>query len=143
MADIDITHEDRISTIMMSDRERKDTLSSEAYWTMVERLCKCAPSVQWIVVEGKGGAFCSGIDPASEMDVASPAKNLEGELIQRTNGIEHRGMPMNDRELSFWGWGYAEKFPDDAERRVLKERIETLLDFPERPLLDPPTVEDV
>jgi alkyldihydroxyacetonephosphate synthase len=49
---------------------------------------------------------------------------------------------MNDRELSFWGWGYAEKFPDDAERRELKERVETLLDFPERPLLDPPNIED-
>jgi alkyldihydroxyacetonephosphate synthase len=49
---------------------------------------------------------------------------------------------MNDRELSFWGWGYADKFPDDAERRDLKERVETLLDFPERPLLDPPTIED-
>lgn len=49
---------------------------------------------------------------------------------------------MNDCELSFWGWGYAEKFPDDAERRELKERVETFLDFPERPLLDPPNVED-
>jgi alkyldihydroxyacetonephosphate synthase len=50
---------------------------------------------------------------------------------------------MTADELSFWGWGYAEKFPDESERRELKERLENLLGFPERPLLDPPALDDV
>ncbi|MFB6142406.1 MAG: FAD-binding oxidoreductase [Halorientalis sp.] len=50
---------------------------------------------------------------------------------------------MADGERSFWGWGHVDRFPDDEERRDLKEQLETLLDFPERPLLDPPTLADV
>jgi alkyldihydroxyacetonephosphate synthase len=50
---------------------------------------------------------------------------------------------MDERELSFWGWGYADKFPDDEERRELKARIEGMLGFPERPLLSPPDIESV
>jgi alkyldihydroxyacetonephosphate synthase len=50
---------------------------------------------------------------------------------------------MSDRELSFWGWGYADRFPDDGERRELADRLEGMLGFPERPLLDPPTVDEV
>ena len=50
---------------------------------------------------------------------------------------------MTDRELSFWGWGYADRFPDDEKRRELKARLEGMLGFPERPLLAPPTVDDV
>ncbi|WP_246982344.1 FAD-binding oxidoreductase [Halorientalis marina] len=50
---------------------------------------------------------------------------------------------MSDRELSFWGWGHADRFPDDEERRELKTRLEGMLGFPERPLLDPPTIDAV
>lgn len=45
-------------------------------------------------------------------------------------------------ELSFWGWGYSRKTPDDEERRELAEMVETYLGFPERPMLDMPTLED-
>jgi len=45
-------------------------------------------------------------------------------------------------ELSFWGWGYESKLPDDEERRELKQMVETYLGFPERPLLDLPTLEE-
>ena len=48
-----------------------------------------------------------------------------------------------DRQRSFWGWGYADRFPEEEARRELKDRIEGMLGFPERPLLDPPTLEDV
>ena len=47
-----------------------------------------------------------------------------------------------DEELSFWGWGYKSKLPDEDERRRLAEMAETYLGFPERPLLEPPTLED-
>ncbi|WP_335998906.1 FAD-binding oxidoreductase [Halorientalis halophila] len=50
---------------------------------------------------------------------------------------------MSDRDLSFWGWGYAEKFPDEDERRELKDRLETMLGFPERELRDPPALDEV
>jgi alkyldihydroxyacetonephosphate synthase len=50
---------------------------------------------------------------------------------------------MSDSDLSFWGWGYAEKFPDESERDELATRMETMLGFPERPRLDPPTLSDV
>jgi alkyldihydroxyacetonephosphate synthase len=45
-------------------------------------------------------------------------------------------------DLSFWGWGYADRFPDEDERRATAERLERELGFPERPLLDPPTMEE-
>ena len=47
-----------------------------------------------------------------------------------------------ESELSFWGWGYSHKIPDDEERRELAEMVEAYLGFPERPMLDMPTIED-
>jgi alkyldihydroxyacetonephosphate synthase len=51
--------------------------------------------------------------------------------------------PMEESELSFWGWGYSHKTPDEEERRELAEVVETYLGFPERPMLDMPTLEDI
>lgn len=51
-------------------------------------------------------------------------------------------MPDND-DLSFWGWGYSGKTPDEEERRRLAEMAEAYLGFPERPLLEPPSLDDV
>ena len=48
-----------------------------------------------------------------------------------------------DRRLSFWAWGYEDRLPDDDEREALAARIEGALGFPERPLLEYPTLEDV
>jgi alkyldihydroxyacetonephosphate synthase len=49
----------------------------------------------------------------------------------------------DDRRVSFWAWGWADKLPDDEARRELKARIEGMLGFPERPLLDLPDIADV
>jgi alkyldihydroxyacetonephosphate synthase len=49
----------------------------------------------------------------------------------------------DDRRLSFWAWGYEDRLPDDDEREALRERIEGLLGFPERPLLEYPDLADV
>ncbi|MFC6961926.1 FAD-dependent oxidoreductase [Halocatena marina] len=49
----------------------------------------------------------------------------------------------NGREQSFWPWGYADRLPNDDDRRKLKARIENQLGFPERPMLDMPSFEDV
>ena len=48
-----------------------------------------------------------------------------------------------ESELSFWGWGYSHKTPDDEDRRELADMVETYLGFPERPMLDMPTLEDI
>ncbi len=46
-------------------------------------------------------------------------------------------------ELSFWGWGRADRFPSDKERGRLKELLGGMLGFPELELRDPPRLEDV
>ncbi len=48
-----------------------------------------------------------------------------------------------DRRRSFWAWGWDDRLPTDEDRRELKDRIEGMLGFPERPLLDLPTLEAV
>ena len=50
---------------------------------------------------------------------------------------------MSDGPLSFWAWGYEDRLPDDEERRELADRIEGVLGFPERPLVEYPALEDV
>ena len=50
---------------------------------------------------------------------------------------------VTDRPLSFWAWGYEDRLPDDDERRELADRIEGILGFPERPLMEYPSLEDV
>lgn len=49
----------------------------------------------------------------------------------------------DDRSRSFWAWGWEDRLPDDDKRRALKSRIEGMLGFSERPLLDYPTLDDV
>jgi alkyldihydroxyacetonephosphate synthase len=48
-----------------------------------------------------------------------------------------------DRQLSFWAWGYEDRLPDDDERRELAARIEGMLGFPERPVMEYPTLADI
>lgn len=48
---------------------------------------------------------------------------------------------MSNHGKSFWGWGYAEKFPDSETRRELANRLETELGFPPLTLREPPSIE--
>lgn len=82
MARITASHEDEVTTVTMSNPERKNALSTDACETMAEHLREAAHdnSVRCVVVAGEGDAFCSGIDLASDMDVASPAAELESGL---------------------------------------------------------------
>lgn len=41
---------------------------------------------------------------------------------------------------SFWGWGYADRFPDYETRREFADRLERELGFPEREIREPPTL---
>ncbi|QDG52846.1 FAD-binding oxidoreductase [Persicimonas caeni] len=50
---------------------------------------------------------------------------------------------MSKREQSFWGWGYADKFPDDEGRKNLGSQVTAMLGFDEVELLEPPSLDDV
>lgn len=58
------------------------------------------------------------------------------------DGSCHSDAP-DDRRRSFWAWGWEDRLPSGDDRRELKARIEGMLGFPERPLLDLPTLDDV
>jgi alkyldihydroxyacetonephosphate synthase len=47
------------------------------------------------------------------------------------------------RERSFWGWGWADKLPDEDMRRALGERIGTFFNRPPLPLRPIPSIDDV
>jgi alkyldihydroxyacetonephosphate synthase len=48
---------------------------------------------------------------------------------------------MNDRERSFWGWGYVDCFPDEAARRALGAQVGTLLGVGALAPRPPPSLE--
>lgn len=39
---------------------------------------------------------------------------------------------------SFWGWGHEDRLPDEDDLREYATFLEDELDFPERPVIDPP-----
>jgi len=45
--------------------------------------------------------------------------------------------------LSFWGWGYADRFPDQQSRGALAEQVAALLGFQPLELAEPPAVADI
>ncbi len=49
----------------------------------------------------------------------------------------------DDRQLSFWAWGYEDRLPSESDRRELATRIEGMLGFPDRPLMDYPQLENI
>lgn len=48
---------------------------------------------------------------------------------------------MTERERSFWGWGWADEFPDEGARRNLGQQIHALLGFAPQEPLAPPTID--
>ncbi|HET7323964.1 MAG TPA: enoyl-CoA hydratase-related protein [Halococcus sp.] len=82
MTHIDVSHENEVATVTMSNPARKNALSTEACATMAAHLRELAhdSSVRCVVVTGEGDAFCSGIDLAGDMNTTSPAEELEGGL---------------------------------------------------------------
>ena len=47
------------------------------------------------------------------------------------------------RERSFWGWGWADKFPDDESRRALAANVGAMLGIEPPELRTPPLVEQI
>ncbi|WP_248906331.1 enoyl-CoA hydratase/isomerase family protein [Halocatena marina] len=82
MTQIDVSHEENVATVTISNPERKNALSGPACETMAESLRTLAhdSSVRCVVVTGEGDAFCSGIDLAGEIGAGGPAAELEGGL---------------------------------------------------------------
>jgi 2-(1,2-epoxy-1,2-dihydrophenyl)acetyl-CoA isomerase len=81
MTRIDVSRENEVATVLLSNPDRKNALSSDACETMAESLRELAHdrSVRCVVVEGEGDAFCSGIDLASDI-AGGPSEELEGGL---------------------------------------------------------------
>ena len=50
---------------------------------------------------------------------------------------------MSERPLSFWGWGFADRFPDLSARRSLARRLRLLLAFRTGKPREPPRLEQV
>lgn len=48
-----------------------------------------------------------------------------------------------ERELSFWGWGYADRFPDEEARKTLGEGVVAMLGFDACELEPVPRLEDL
>lgn len=84
MATIDLTREDDLATVTMSNPDRKNALAPAACETMAGHLADLAhdDSVRCVILRGDddGDAFCSGIDLAAGMDASDPAEELEGGL---------------------------------------------------------------
>ncbi|MFW5920708.1 MAG: FAD-binding oxidoreductase [Polyangiales bacterium] len=49
----------------------------------------------------------------------------------------------DERERSFWGWGWADRFPDEATRKSMGEQVQQMLGFPVERCDTPPRLEDV
>ena len=82
MTRIDVSRENGVATVLLSNPDRKNALSSDACESMAESLRELAhdSSVRCVVVEGEGDAFCSGIDLASDIGAGGPSEELEGGL---------------------------------------------------------------
>lgn len=82
MTRIEVTRENEVATVTMSNPERMNALSGAACETMAERLRELAHdrSVRCVLLTGDGEAFCSGIDLAGEIGSGGPAAELEGGL---------------------------------------------------------------
>src|SRR5688500_12262423 len=50
---------------------------------------------------------------------------------------------MNERKLSFWGWGFADKFPDDEARKTFGDGVRAMLGFDELTLHPAPRLADL
>jgi 2-(1,2-epoxy-1,2-dihydrophenyl)acetyl-CoA isomerase len=82
MARISVSHAEGVTTVTISNPERKNALDGDATEAMAEHLRKAAhdSSVRCVVVTGEGDAFCSGIDLASDLGGGGAAAELEGGL---------------------------------------------------------------
>lgn len=66
MADIEVTRENEIATVTISNPARRNAIDAEACEVMADELRALAynNSIRCVVVEGEGDAFCAGIDLA-------------------------------------------------------------------------------
>jgi alkyldihydroxyacetonephosphate synthase len=50
---------------------------------------------------------------------------------------------MSERQRSFWGWGWADKFPDDSARKAIAEQVGGLFGLSGLELQSPPRIEHI
>ena len=52
-------------------------------------------------------------------------------------------MSEQTRQRSFWGWGWADKFPDEDGRQNLGQQVSSMLGFDEVEMLEPPKLSEI
>ncbi|ODR82583.1 hypothetical protein BG842_17895 [Haladaptatus sp. W1] len=149
MTQIEVSHDDEVATVTMSNPKRKNALSLEACEVMAESLHELAhdSSVRCVVIAGEGDTFSSGLDLASDVDVSSPAQELEGGLNAIVTSLLRMKKPVVAKvtgsavgagasiatacdfvytdESAEFGWGFADigLVPDTGATYVLQRLV--------------------
>src|SRR5690606_24707670 len=69
--------------------------------------------------------------------------DVPGRRAGRRAGRRGRNEAMSERALSFWGWGYADRFPAVAERRSLARMVSAALGNAHFEPREPPVLGDI
>lgn len=86
---VELTHDDSIATLTISNPDRKNAIDAPAAEQMASYVHDVAydDSIRCVVVTGEGDAFCSGLDLAGDMGGGSPAAELEHGLNAIAQGL--------------------------------------------------------
>lgn len=82
MGVVDITNNGRVRTIRLNRPEKKNALSEELAWGVVNAVEEAAKDDDtWVIaITGTGDAFCAGLDLAGTGDNASPLSPMDQQL---------------------------------------------------------------
>lgn len=92
---VQLTRDDGIATVTISNPERKNAIDAPAAARMAEHVHEAAydDDVRCVVVTGEGDAFSSGLDLAGDVGGGSPAAELERGLNAIARGLVRMEKP--------------------------------------------------
>lgn len=92
---VELTREDSVATITISNPDRKNAIDAPTSEEMAEYVHDVAynDGIRCVVVTGEGDAFCSGLDLAGDMGGGSPAAELERGLNAIARGLMRMEKP--------------------------------------------------
>ncbi|WP_255198630.1 enoyl-CoA hydratase/isomerase family protein [Halorarius litoreus] len=148
---VELTRDDEIATITISNPERKNAISLEAAEEMAEHVHDVAhdDGIRCVVVQGDGDAFSSGLDLASGMGTSGPTEELERGLNAIATGLLRMEKPtvakvrgpavgagasiatacdfVYAEESAYFGWGFTDigLAPDTGATWVLPRLVGT------------------
>lgn len=148
---VELTREEAVATITISNPERKNAISLDAAESMAEHVHDVThdDGVRCVVVQGEGDAFCSGLDLTSGLGGGGPTEELERGLNAIATGLLRMEKPtvakvrgpavgagasiatacdfVYAEESAFFGWGFADigLAPDTGATWVLPRLVGT------------------